>query len=294
MKLEDLLKPENIRIPLEAVTVGEGLRSLLPQDGSKEWGPDDGEALYRRLRSGEGGRARRVSPAALIVSLRSTEGDEPWAALGVSFERMGEPPEGDAGEPEPGPRILLVLRLPRGPGFGSGALEGLAAALREPEVRTGLLSAADPKDLTGIRRLLDVELDEPLRVEHVLTRMSYRVFPETPLQEVVDLMARRGLRALPVVGQDMQVLGIVTAGDALRHAVEGKGRGRETDSGGSDTSVRDIMSRTVMCVSEDQDLFDAAQLMVNRDVTQLPVLREGAIVGMLTQDAVLKALFGGR
>ena len=49
-----------------------------------------------------------------------------------------------------------------------------------------------------------------------------------------------------------------------------------------------------MCVPEEQDLLDAAQLMVNKDVAHLPVVREGEIVGILTRDAVLGALFGGR
>lgn len=294
MKLEDLLGTDHIRIPLEAASVGSGLRALLPSDGSKVWEGGDGEALYRRLRSGEGGRVRRVSPSALVVSLRASESEEPWAALGVSPDPLEEPTDPGLDEAEPGPRILLVLRLPRASGFGSSALEDLEAALRDPEVRTGLLGASKAEDVIALRTLLETDLDEPLRVEHVLTEMGYRVFPDTPLQEVVDLMARRGLRALPVVGEDMQVLGIVSAGDALRYAVERAGRGRGADPDPSDATARDIMSRTVMCVSEDQDLFDAAQLMVNRDMMQLPVLRDGEIVGMLNRDAVLKALFGGR
>jgi CBS domain-containing protein len=46
-----------------------------------------------------------------------------------------------------------------------------------------------------------------------------------------------------------------------------------------------------MCVSEDQSLVDAANLMVNRDVNALPVVREGVLVGFLHRDTVLKALF---
>jgi CBS domain-containing protein len=32
--------------------------------------------------------------------------------------------------------------------------------------------------------------------------------------------------------------------------------------------------------------------MVNRDVDQLPVVREGELIGFLTRDAILKVLFG--
>ena len=50
--------------------------------------------------------------------------------------------------------------------------------------------------------------------------------------------------------------------------------------------ARDLMTRTVLCVSEDQGLVDAANMMVNRDVEQLPVVREGELVGF--------ALYGAR
>jgi predicted transcriptional regulator len=53
------------------------------------------------------------------------------------------------------------------------------------------------------------------------------------------------------------------------------------------------MSRTVMSVSEDQDLLDAAWMMVNREVAQLPVMRGGEIVGIVSRDAVMRALFSG-
>jgi CBS domain-containing protein len=138
-----------------------------------------------------------------------------------------------------------------------------------------------------------LELTEVLRVEHVLVPLTYRVLADTPLQEVVDLMARKGLHALPVVGEDLHLVGLVTAGEALQHALEQKARGQEPQDRWTGTA-RDVMIRSVMCVPEDQDLLGAAQLMVNKDVAQLPVVREGEVVGMLTRDAVLGALFGGR
>jgi CBS domain-containing protein len=52
------------------------------------------------------------------------------------------------------------------------------------------------------------------------------------------------------------------------------------------------MTRTVMCVSEDQNLLEAANLMVNREVEQLPVVREGELIGFLTRESILRVLFG--
>ncbi len=53
------------------------------------------------------------------------------------------------------------------------------------------------------------------------------------------------------------------------------------------------MTRSVLCVSETQELRDAAQMMVHRDVEQLPVVREGELIGLITRDAILRALHLG-
>jgi len=125
--------------------------------------------------------------------------------------------------------------------------------------------------------------------------VGYRVYPDTPLTEVMDLMVRRGVHAVPVVGEQYEVLGILTSGDALGHLLR---RGRPGDrregrhAEGVDPLARDFMTRTVMCVSEEQALTEAANLMVNRDVEQLPVVREGELIGFVTRDSILGALYG--
>ncbi len=127
-----------------------------------------------------------------------------------------------------------------------------------------------------------------LRVADAVEGVKYRVYPDTPVSEVVDLMVRRGARAIPVVGDRYEVLGIITTGDALRELLD-EGRG-EGDKGEGPILARDIMTRAVLCVSETQPLADAARMMANRRVQQLPVVREGELIGLITRDAVLQAL----
>lgn len=129
-----------------------------------------------------------------------------------------------------------------------------------------------------------------LRVENVVRPVRYRVYPETPLREVIDLMVRRGLHAVPVVGEGYEVLGIITTGDALGRVLLGS-PGDDTDEPAHDAlTARDVMTRAVLCVSESQPLLDAARMMVNRKVEQLPVVRDGELVGLITRDAILHAI----
>lgn len=138
----------------------------------------------------------------------------------------------------------------------------------------------------------DQRTDESLLVESAIEQVSHRVSPDTPLADVIDAIVRRHVGAVPVVGEGSEVLGIITSGDALDQML----RGTATDEAapeGSRLTARDVMTRTVLCVSEGQPLIEAAHMMVHKKVEQLPVVRDGELIGMITRSKVLRALHLG-
>ena len=199
------------------------------------------------------------------------------------------------GEPPATARAVVVVLTPR-------TLQGLRAevgptlvrVLRDEERTRRLLAADSPVEVRALRELMDVELRERHVVADALTPVRYRIYPDTPLLEVVDLMVRRGLRMVPVVGERYEVLGVITAGDALKHLLPWRRPDAEPEGQGASLRARDVMSRSVLCISEDQPLIEAATMMVNRDVDELPVVREGELVGFLSREAILRALFTGQ
>jgi len=128
-----------------------------------------------------------------------------------------------------------------------------------------------------------------LLVEDALEVVDHRVRPDTPLSEVVELMVRLAIGAVPVVGDRSEVLGMVTSGDALGQLMH---EPTSDDGSASDDELtaRDVMTRAVMCVSEGQPLIEAAHMMVHRDVDQIPVARDGRLIGVVTRAKVLRAL----
>lgn len=137
--------------------------------------------------------------------------------------------------------------------------------------------------------MMNLIIDEGLLVDDALEAFDHRVRPETLLSEVVELMVQQGVDAVPVVGERSEVLGMVTAGDALGQLMHAE----ESDGGFAGTeplTARDVMTRTVMCVSEGQPLIEAAHMMVHKDVEQIPVAREGRLIGIVTRAKVLRAL----
>jgi CBS domain-containing protein len=57
-------------------------------------------------------------------------------------------------------------------------------------------------------------------------------------------------------------------------------------------TVRDVMTRQVLCVSPDEPLAEVASLMTNKDVERVPVVRDGLLVGFLTRGDIVRKLIG--
>jgi CBS domain-containing protein len=129
------------------------------------------------------------------------------------------------------------------------------------------------------------------------------VQPEVPLLEAGRLMVRHRVGTIPVVSEGREVLGAVSHGDILRHLLPQQVRklsgeypapGRKGRASGppKELYVRDVMDRSVLCLSDDQPLTDAAALMVTRRLERVPVVRDGVLVGLLTREDIVRRLFG--
>ena len=299
MKLSDLLIDDWIAVPLEAANLEEALAQLLgllSASGFLE--PVGADRLAAEIRSGTHAQLIRVNDEIVLASGRVEGLEDVSVLLGIAAAPFPLSPEGGPSALSGSTRALIVLLTPRHHGrVHEQLVPALVRVLRDEGKAARLLAAGSSMEVRGFKELMQVELQDRLLVEDAVTPLRYRIYPDTPLHEVVDLMVRRGLGAVPVVGESYEVMGIITEGDALKHMLP-SGRAAESEAdasarGPQKMAARDVMTRSVMCVGEGQSLLEAANLMVNRDVDQLPVVREGELVGFLTRATILKLLFGG-
>lgn len=299
MKLADLLTSDHIRVPLRATTLEGALEVLLSAMGEQSGLSSSEEQPFAHdLAGGKIGELVRVNDDVLVAVARSPDAPDLAGALGVSATPIPVPgrdeDDEDAEHQDPGIRVLFLLVTPRKLStLRHQVIPSLTRATRDPIRTQRILNALTAGEVRSLGELMRLNLDERLLVEDALSPVSFRIYPETPMEEVLDLFVRRGLKAVPVVGENYEVLGMITAGEALKYLLQRRRSGEGESSGapgGTPAMARDVMSRSVMCISEDQSLLEAANLMVNRDVSQLPVVREGELIGFLTRDAVLQKL----
>jgi CBS domain-containing protein len=248
--------------------------------------------LAQDVASGEGGALVRLGANGILALVRSDSVGALTAALGVAES----PFRVDAGDPDvqgTARMVLFMVTPKRVSSLRDSFVPGFRRFLKTEEGMPRLLAAESPGHVRELRRMMELDVREHLLVEDSLEPLQYRIYPETPVREAAELMVRRELHAVPVVGEDLGVLGIISVGDALENLLPTTGPEGERGEGGEvpdELTARDIMTRTVLCVSEDESLLTAGKLMVNRDVEQLPVVREGELIGFVTRAAILKRI----
>jgi acetoin utilization protein AcuB len=127
-----------------------------------------------------------------------------------------------------------------------------------------------------------------------MSRDVQTVSPDTLIVDAARLMARRHIRRLPVVtagpGGD-RLVGIVTSTD-LMHAFPPDVNPFALHSAAAARSVvrvGEILHHELTTVRPDQPLEVAAELMRERKVGGLPVVRDGRLVGLISQSDVFRA-----
>ncbi|HIF05589.1 MAG TPA: CBS domain-containing protein [Gemmatimonadetes bacterium] len=305
MKVAEMLRDGAILVPLDAPDLQWALTNTLRAVPAVS--DESAMKIAEDLLEGVSGEIHRVHPRVAVALVESEAVGDICAAIGVAPTGFSgdeaEPDtgvsisgEGSTGASESGAEALLILVTSgRFVSMRDRMLPTLKRFFREEERVAPLLNAGSADAVRRVSGLMDLELHQSLLVEDVVEPVQYRVYPDTPYSEVTDLMIRRDLDALPVVGKNYEFLGIITTGDAMKEVLL-QARVEERVGGGSSASpkeptAREIMTRSVMCISEEQSLMEAASIMVNRDVEQLPVIREGEMVGFLTRGEVLRRIF---
>jgi CBS domain-containing protein len=116
---------------------------------------------------------------------------------------------------------------------------------------------------------------------------------DTPVSEIVQVMADAHISGLPVVGTDGSMLGVVSATDVLEAASERDEKRARTDLF-ENTTARDLMTPKPITIGADADAREAAQKMLYAEVKRLFVEDGGKLVGVISQTDIAHAVGTGR
>ena len=294
MKLGEVIRADRVVVPLEVGTLREAAGALLDrlQATAAIANP---ERLAQRINEMRGEDIVAMGERAFLMHFRTDAVRELAVALGVAPRDIVR--ELGAEEVQHARIALMIVAPPRMAARYLQVLGAFARLLSRPQTVEQMLSAPDPAALAALPVWSEIELPRQLAVGDIMTQRPRTATPDTPLRDAALQMARGGISALPVVEDNEVIVGMLAERDLLRHLLgsylQGDSPPRPTPDGvNARRAVRDAMTRQVLCVSPEQPLAEVASLMINKDVEQVPVVREGRLVGFLTRGDIVRKLIG--
>ena len=132
-----------------------------------------------------------------------------------------------------------------------------------------------------------------------MSRHPITITADVPIDEALHLMRDSKVRRLPVVDKQGKLVGIVSEKDLL-YASPSPVTSlsiHEIHYLVSKIKVADVMTKDVITVGEYTPLEEAARIMVDHKIGGLPVVRNGTLVGIITETDLFKVfleLLGAR
>ncbi|TKC92564.1 CBS domain-containing protein [Trinickia terrae] len=144
-----------------------------------------------------------------------------------------------------------------------------------------------------------------MRALDIMTTPVITATTDMTIQAAARRLADHHISGMPVVDADGKMIGIVSAGDLLHRAELGTGAKRrpwwlDWLSSTRDLAatyvkehghfVGDVMKDRVISITEDIPLKEIADILERRHIKRVPVLKDGALIGIVSRSNLIRAL----
>jgi CBS domain-containing protein/mannitol/fructose-specific phosphotransferase system IIA component (Ntr-type) len=295
MYLSELLTPPRCLVPLEATTLadaGFALVRALSADGAVV----DEERLRERLEDARPEDVVGYGDRGFVLHYRTDAVSHLAVAIGVAPRSVCR--ELGDGEDSQCARVVALVVAPRKETARHLQVVGaLGQLFLRPSVVAALEASRTPLEVATSPAWQEVTVEPQLTVRDIMSARPRSIGPDAPLRSAVLDMRRAGVGALPVVDDENRVIGILSERELLRHLLShylprAGGGPTGPPSAATRRTVREVMTRQVLCVAPHQPLAEVASLMLNKDVERVPVVRDGILVGFLTRGDIVRKLIG--
>jgi CBS-domain-containing membrane protein len=143
-----------------------------------------------------------------------------------------------------------------------------------------------------------------MQAKEVMSEGALSVPSDASVLQAAEMLVNTRVSAMPVVDEKGAMIGIVSLADVIastassaRDARLGSLRQLADDAAAAaayksaiSRKVLDVMSKDVAAVAETDTLLEVAEVMQTRKVKRVPVVRDGAVIGVISRVDLVKAL----
>ncbi|MHC1584732.1 MAG: CBS domain-containing protein [Candidatus Syntropharchaeia archaeon] len=129
-------------------------------------------------------------------------------------------------------------------------------------------------------------------VEEYMTKKIISAPPTISIKNASEILINNKIRRLPIVTDDV-LIGMITSTDIVRFLASGEVFEKLITGDISEaftSPIKMLMVKELATTSPEVDLGDAAEVMMEKNVGSLPVIKDGSLVGILTEKDFLNAL----
>ncbi len=148
-------------------------------------------------------------------------------------------------------------------------------------------------------------------IKDIMTKQIVTVSTEDTVEKCANLLMEHKFSGLPVLDSAGELVGIVTEGDLIRRASRIKAPAALALLGGHiylghpqkfideikramSQKAGDLMSKKIIKASPEDDVEDAATLMIEKKIKRLPVIENGKLVGIVSRRDIMNYLYPGK
>jgi len=125
-----------------------------------------------------------------------------------------------------------------------------------------------------------------LKAKDIMTREVITVKQDTPIFESLELFLKNDITGIPVVEDDMTLVGILTEKDVLRLFYAQEDEGEKT--------VNYFMTPSVINFDENESLQDVCDCLMTNPFRRIPVTSKGKVVGVISRPDIIRHILRSR
>ncbi len=113
-----------------------------------------------------------------------------------------------------------------------------------------------------------------LKAKDIMTKDLYTAKADSPIYDILELIAKHGISGLPVVEDDMTLVGIVSEKDVLSLFYDKEGK--------DEITVNDFMTQPPLYFDENESLLDVCDFLKKNVFRRVPITSKGKLVGIIS------------
>ena len=113
----------------------------------------------------------------------------------------------------------------------------------------------------------------------IMTTDVITVSRHTPICDAAEILLKNDVTGLPVVDDDMTLVGIITEKDVLKLL-----SAAENDS----ATVDEFMTNDVVSFEEETDLIAICECLIKSDFRRVPIVSQGKLTGIISRKDIIK------